>query len=332
VTVSVGVGHMGRSSVGWSAKLGVGNRRSVARSALAPAQRVASSNVRLDHVRHILLTWNPGPDDDEQWSPEEWQIKMVEGTSEGRTYESDWSVGNRVQGIDAGDRAYMLRQGTHGRGVVAVGKITSAPFTDASWREDGRTAQYVYVTWIEAVPLNQRVDIEDLKAAIPEFEWGKVYSSGRDITEYGSELEELWLGQVDVSGQLPPVVQGAGFGTAEQNRKVEQAAIEHVTAAFKADGYHVKSVESARCGWDLTVTHGTKELHVEVKGVASSIVRFFLTANEHKTALADPHWLLVVVTDALGEPGWRELDGATLDSFAEPALFQVRVPDSAFEG
>ncbi len=278
-------------------------------------------------MRHILLTWNPGPDNDEQWSPEEWQTEMVEGTSEGRTYDNNWSVGNRVQGIDAGDRAYMLRQGTHGRGVVAVGEITSAPFTDASWREDGGTAQYVYVTWIEAVPLDQRVDIEDLKAAIPELKWNSVYSSGRDFTEHGSELDELF-GQVAVSGQLPPVVQGAGFGTAEQNRKVEQAAIEHAVA-FEGDGYHVKSVESARCGWDLTVTHGTKELHVEVKGVASSIVRFFLTANEHKTGLADPHWLLVVVTDALGEPGWHELDGATVASYAEPALFQVRVPDSA---
>lgn len=285
-------------------------------------------------MRHILLTWNPGPDNDKQWSPEEWQTEMVEGTSEDRTYDGRWSVANRVQGIDAGDRAYMLRQGTHGygRGLVAVGEITSAPFTDAAWREDGGTAQYVYVTWIEAVPLDQRVDIEDLKAAIPEFKWDSVYSSGRDITEHGSELDELWFGQVDVSGQLPPVVQGAGFGTAEQNRKVEQAAIEHVTVAFEADGYQVKSVESARCGWDLTVTHGKKELHVEVKGVASSIVRFFLTANEHKTALADPHWLLVVVTDALGEPGWHELDGATLTSYAEPALFQVWVPDNAFEG
>jgi len=294
-------------------------------------QRGAGFNGRLDHVRHILLTWNPGPDNDEQWSPEEWQLEMVEGTSEGRTYDGRWSVGNRVQGIDDGDRAYLLRQGTHGRGVVAVGEITRGPFTDASWREDGRTAQYVDVTWSEAVSLDQRVDIEDLKAAIPEFEWGKVYSSGREITEHGSELEELWFGQVGVSGQLPPVVQGAGFGTAEQNRKVEQAAIEHVTAAFEADGYDVKSVESERCGWDLTATHETKELHVEVKGVASSIVRFFLTANEHKTALADPHWLLVVVTDALGEPDWHELDGATVASYAEPALFQVRVPDNAFE-
>ena len=60
--------------------------------------------VRLGPMRHILLTWNPGPHDDEQWSPEQWEIEMVDGTSEGRTYDGRWSVGNRVQGIEPGDR------------------------------------------------------------------------------------------------------------------------------------------------------------------------------------------------------------------------------------
>jgi hypothetical protein len=141
---------------------------------------------------------------------------MVDGTSEGRTYDGRWSVGNRVQGIEPGDRAYLLRQGTHGRGLVAIGDITSEPFTDDSWRNDGGTAQYVYVTWLEAVPLEQRVEIHDLMAAIPAFRWDNIYSSGRDITEHGAALEGLWFGQVTEAAPLPAVVQGAGFGTAER--------------------------------------------------------------------------------------------------------------------
>src|SRR3954453_6145437 len=132
-------------------------------------------------MRHILLTWNPGPHNDEQGSPEKWESEIGEGTSEGHTQDGPWSVGNRVQGIEPGDRAYMLRQGQHGRGVVAVGDITSEPFTDVSWRDDGGTAQYVYVTWLEAVPLDDRIDIQDLKAAIPEFGWDTIYSSGREV-------------------------------------------------------------------------------------------------------------------------------------------------------
>lgn len=281
-------------------------------------------------MRHILLTWNPGPDNAEQWSPEQWDSEMVLGTAAGQSHEGRWSVGNRVQGIEPGDRAYLLRQGTHGRGVVAIGEITSEPFSDESWRDDSETAQYVYVTWIEAVPLDERIDIQDLRSAIPEFGWNTVFSSGREITRHGAELEGLWAGQASEAASLPPVVQGAGFGTAEQNRKVEQAAIQHVRRAYEADGYAITSVESARCGWDLTAVRGSEELHVEVKGVAGSLVRFFLTANEHKVALADSRWLLVVVTDTLGDPNWCQLDGPAAASYAEPALFQVRIPADAF--
>ena len=255
---------------------------------------------------------------------------MVVGTAEGRSVDGRWSVGNRVQGIEPGDRAYLLRQGAHGRGLVAFGEITSDPFPDGSWRDEGRTAQYVHVTWLEAVPLDQRIDIAELKAEVPGFNWDSVYSSGRDVSAYGAAVEGLWFGQAAEAAPLPPALQGAGYGTAEQNRKVEKAAIQHVTDAYEAEGYRVASVEAARCGWDLTAVRGDEELHLEVKGVGGSLVRFFLTANEYKTALGDPQWLLVIVTDALGEPGWYEMDGPTAASYAEPALFQVRVPDEVF--
>jgi len=64
----------------------------------------AGHDVRLDHMRHILLTWNPGPDNNEQWSPEEWRIKMVEGTSEGRTY------GRGQRQCQTRDPTYAVRQ------------------------------------------------------------------------------------------------------------------------------------------------------------------------------------------------------------------------------
>lgn len=174
-------------------------------------------------MRHILLTWNPGPHNLEQWSPEQWEAEMVEGTSESRTYGGRWSVGNRVQGVEPGDRAFLLRQGTHGRGIVAIAEITSPPYTDRSWRDGDETAQYVDVTWLEAVPLEERLDIQELKTEVPVFKWDSVYISGRGITDHETDLKKLWSVQAGMVAPLPPVVQGAGFGNAEQNRKVEEA-------------------------------------------------------------------------------------------------------------
>jgi hypothetical protein len=160
----------------------------------------------------------------------------LDGTAEGLEHEARWSVGNRVRGIEPGDRAYMLRQGIHGRGIVAIGEITSEPYSDDSWRDDGGTAQYVDVAWHEAVPLGERIEIHELETEVSGFRWDLVNSSGRDITEYGADLEELWWGQVSGAAPLLPVMRGAGFGTAEQNREVEGAAVNYVTDAYVAEG------------------------------------------------------------------------------------------------
>jgi len=92
-------------------------------------------DVRLDHVRHILLTWNPGPDNDEQRSSEEWRIKMVEGTSEGRTY------GRGQRQCQTRDPTYAVRQPAPlterlgGRTVVLVPPVP-VPVTGCQTRGD----------------------------------------------------------------------------------------------------------------------------------------------------------------------------------------------------
>ena len=182
------------------------------------------------------------------------------------------------------------------------------------------------MTWLEAVPLDERVDVDQLEAAIPTFRWDQVYSSGRDVTEHGTALERLWFNRAARSAPLPPVVSGAGFGTAKENRKVEKAAVQHIERVYRDAGYQITSVEAAHCGWDLTATRGDEELHIEVKGVSGALPRFFLTANEYDTALVDPKWRLAVVTDAVSQPRTTYLDGPATASHARPALYQVRVP------
>ncbi len=100
--------------------------------------------------------------------------------------------------------------------------------------------------------------------------------------------------------QNPPTV-GAGFGSAENNKKVEKAAINSVTRRLKRDGWEVTSVESLAIGYDLVAKHGNKIRNIEVKGVSGSEPKFVITENEASASKSDDNWELWIVTDALSK-------------------------------
>ena len=98
----------------------------------------------------------------------------------------------------------------------------------------------------------------------------------------------------------PPTI-GAGFGFAENNKKVENAAIEFVTRHLKRDGWKVTSVESLAVGYDLLAKQGGKIRNIEVKGVSGSQPKFIITENEAFASKSDDNWELWIVTNALSK-------------------------------
>jgi hypothetical protein len=93
-------------------------------------------------------------------------------------------------------------------------------------------------------------------------------------------------------------VSGAGFGSAEENRRVEKAACRVACGHFKKRGYKVESRESEDVGYDFDVWRRNEALHVEVKGIAGSSLKFVITANEVRCAKTDQVFCLAVVTEA----------------------------------
>ena len=76
-------------------------------------------------MRYVLLTWNPGSADNEEYTPEKWLAEMVLPLQGGRPPDGDrWSIGTNWKTIESGDMVCMFRQGVHGRGIVATGVIT----------------------------------------------------------------------------------------------------------------------------------------------------------------------------------------------------------------
>lgn len=95
---------------------------------------------------------------------------------------------------------------------------------------------------------------------------------------------------------------GSGFGYFETNKKIEEAAVSAVTSYYKKRGWKVTSVETKKRGFDLLCTKGSKEEHVEVKGIQGNDLSFIITAGEVKRSQSDKKFVICVVTSASSDP------------------------------
>lgn len=86
------------------------------------------------------------------------------------------------------------------------------------------------------------------------------------------------------------------------DKLAEAAAVKHIKARLKKAGYTVISRETVVCGYDLHAVRDGSELHVEVKGVSGSTLRFFLTKREFEASTSDPDWRLAIVLEARTRP------------------------------
>jgi hypothetical protein len=119
----------------------------------------------------------------------------------------------------------------------------------------------------------------------------------------------------DAAGDEDQPAPGAGFGRSEENRKVEEAAVNLVSETYRQEGWQVESVEERRCGFDLYCVRHSEEVHVEVKGVEGAERRFVITAGELRRAREDDRFVLALVTSALSsQPGLERLPAAIFRS------------------
>jgi len=107
-----------------------------------------------------------------------------------------------------------------------------------------------------------------------------------------------------VSGDEPEdkaerAVRGAGFGTPEQNKRVERAAVRHVKGKLRAQGWSVRDVSPENRGYDLFCKRAKEQLHVEVKGASGEGQQFPITARELRVWSTDQRFALALVGSAL---------------------------------
>lgn len=149
----------------------------------------------------------------------------------------------------------------------------------------------------------------------------------RNLERHSSDAGFVGDSTQQFDEELPPQKSqtGAGFGNPETNRKVERAGVAVVTDWYESEGWTVKSVEAAKCGYDLLCRKYSEENHIEAKGVQGELVAFIITAAEVRQAQKDLDFVLCVVTSALtDDPKLNLYDGESFASDFELSPLSYR--------
>jgi hypothetical protein len=161
--------------------------------------------------RAVIVTWNPGRNNAGDWSPREWD-RMV-AKNQGAAIETDrWCVGRHRNNIEPGDGCYLLRQGTFGRGIVAVGQVASYPTANAYRGEAGRPTNYVEIEWRASLPIDDRITTEELGQRVPGIRWSHLYQSGHVVMSETTvqALAAVWTDRHDAVWASKRVCASAG--------------------------------------------------------------------------------------------------------------------------
>lgn len=136
-------------------------------------------------MKTFLLTWNPA-----NWAWEDYDDD-VKRVRRGKPVTRNWTC--QTKKVDIGDRIFLLRQGSEGRGVLGAGYATGVPE-----RDDNGTLR-VKVRFEELLPLAQRLDRSELsrgQLAAGEAEWNTRFSGRVLPDEVAEALEGAWRSRV----------------------------------------------------------------------------------------------------------------------------------------
>ncbi len=159
----------------------------------AGAEQILKRGRLMPNNRNItMLTWNPDRFD---WG--EGYLDAIDETSRGLQVDGDWSTGGRKGGLEPGDTAFLLRQGTQGRGIVARGEVTSEIFQEPLFDDPDDVGNYVLIRWDRVMSVDDALSTETLKAEMPEVNWDRLQMSGTLLKPaLHGRLEQLWSEQV----------------------------------------------------------------------------------------------------------------------------------------
>ena len=153
-----------------------------------------------NQTKNWLLSWNPS-----RWT---WDTLAADRATaiSGEKADNRWRCSSSKP--REGDRVFLIRTGNPPKGVVAVGKITRAPYEAEHWEQAradvGETTRFVDVAFdsVRDATTDEIVPLEQLQSREPGQEWNPQSSEIEIKSKAARTLERLWKA-------LPPIVSGA---------------------------------------------------------------------------------------------------------------------------
>jgi hypothetical protein len=113
----------------------------------------------------FLATTNP---DRWAWDDADYQLAMQD-TAAGEIVHGQWATGSRKQGIEPGDRVFLLRQAGRGRGLIGSGAFTSRVFQDLHWDDtNSQDANHALIDWDTLIDPDDALPTELLITELPD--------------------------------------------------------------------------------------------------------------------------------------------------------------------
>ncbi len=218
--------------------------------------------------RHaMILTWNPQK---YRWNDNEY-LDFVERTAQGEGVVMEWSTGGRTGGVSSGDRVFMLRQGTQGRGIIASGTVVGEMYQDQDWDGSAGSANYVDVVLERLVAVQDALPTDLLKRQLSQTNWDRLQMSGTFIRgKQVEELEQLWSDHLAsiTENNAGPSLGHAMLINATRQKKIEHAAQKLLMEYYRDEGW---TVTDTRYGnpFDAVAQKGDDLFYLVAKGTRS---------------------------------------------------------------
>ncbi|MFD1511051.1 McrB family protein [Lacimonas salitolerans] len=168
-----------------------------------------------NQTKNWLLSWNPS-----KWN---WETLATDRatTISGEKADNRWRCSSNKP--REGDRVFLFRTGSPPKGVVAVGKVTRAPYEAEHWEQArgdaGETTRFVDVAFdsVRDATSDEIVPLEQLQSREPGQEWNP-RSSGIEIKAKAARtLERLWKALPSIESGATPL--GGDIGAEDASPK-----------------------------------------------------------------------------------------------------------------